>query len=40
MSYDEEEVGGEFSEGLDEEELMEPLDDNFEFEDEEEQDKN
>ncbi|MFA5999653.1 MAG: hypothetical protein WC783_01595 [Candidatus Paceibacterota bacterium] len=40
MSYDEEEVGGEFNEGLDEEELLEPLDDNFEFEDEEEQDKN
>jgi hypothetical protein len=40
MSYDEEEVGGEFNEGLDEEELIEPLDDNFEFEDEEEQDKN
>jgi len=40
MSYDEEEIGGEFGESLDDEELMEPLEDDFDFEDEEEQDKN
>ena len=40
MSYDEEEIGGEFNEGSDDEELMEPLNDDLDFEDEEEQDKN
>lgn len=42
MSHDEEEIveGGSFGDPLDDEDLMEPLDDSFAFDDEEEQDKN
>ena len=41
MSHDEEETeGGGFNEGIEDDELMEPLINDFAFEDEEEQDKN
>ena len=40
MDNEEEVEGGAFNEGLDDEELMEPLGDDFAFDDEEEQDKN
>lgn len=40
MSHDEEEVEGGFEEGIDDEELMEPLDDDFAFEEDEERDRN
>ena len=41
MSHNEEEIeGGGFSEGMEDDELLEPLDSDFAFEDEEEQDKN
>jgi len=41
MSHDEEEIeGGMFNEGLEDEELLEPLTEDLDFEDEEEPDRN